>query len=218
MNKKYIRLTEQNLYEIIKSCVKNSINEIFKEPRNSICEFGVNAYSKKIKYAKSVWNLIQRSYRAIGGCKSFKEIGGDGGFNDFLTSKYIWRVFFDNDGKVIGAAIYKTSEFGRKMICIAALNKIIFNKLIEKDLNKSVHTYGEASGKPEHLLNNIQNISWVPNADAGNIINKETDINQHPEIDKNELTPYNPNIHYYRDIAGVKHRKALFGNPIKLKK
>ena len=216
-DKKLSKIIRESINSIIKErfLYENREDEIFKVPKNEIREFGVNAYSKKKKYARQAWNLIVASYKYAGGCKSFDDMNGDGGFNDFINGNYIWRIYFgDNANQILGIRVYKPTKFGRKSVCGAAINRNVFNALFDKDLDKSNHTYGEVSGKPEHILSDNPRTNWIPNTDVASILGKEIEIDRNPEIDAKERYPYRNGINYYRKIGGTLTRKGLQGNPI----
>ena len=78
--------------------------------------------------------MIQANYSYIGGCKSFDSIDGDDGFKDFLNGPYIWRMYFgETPNDILGAIIYKATDFGRKRVCSMAQNKEILS-VIDYDL------------------------------------------------------------------------------------
>ena len=207
------------LRNIIYEEVRRAINEIYKAPKNDVLELGDTAVSKKRKYARALWDLIQRNYQYIGGCKSFDSIKGDDGFTDFVNGKYIWRIFLGNDSsEILGIIVYKPTKWGRKRVCSAAVNGDVYRKLIEKEFDKSNHVYGEVSGKSEHMLNKDKRTNWVNKNKVQDILNKDISLERDSEVDKLEKIPYDDNRHYYRQLGGEKHRKAMFGNPINNKK
>jgi len=196
--------------------VKRALNEIYKRPDNGILELGANAVSKKLKYAKRAWALIQKCYEYIGGCKSFESVNGDDGFTDFVHGEYVWRIFFgDSSNDIKGIMVYKPTEFGRKRICSASVNKEIYNKMMEKDFYKSTHAYSEVSGKAEHQLGKDPRTNWLSNQEAAKVLRgKKIYTQPDAEINDKEFDPYVPDSHYYRDISNEKHRKRMFGHPM----
>ena len=210
------------LQSIIKEEVKRVLNEIYKRRNNSVLELGVKAVSKKRKYANSLWNKLQAAYSYIGGCKSFEEENGDGGFKNFLTGKYIWRIYFGNSkDEIRGAAIYKPTPYGRKRICSFGINLPSYTKTIDNDFNKFNHVYGEVSGKAEKVMQRDKRTNWLSKEEASDVLHgKQIGLEQNKEIDKNEKLPYNKERHYYRELGdeGEIHRKAMYGYPIRRKK
>ena len=94
MNKKI--LNEETIHRFI----IESLNEIFKKPSNDILKLGPTAVSKKKKFAKQVWNIIQRAYSYLeDGCMSFDASKGESkeagnyGFHDFLYGPYVWALY-----------------------------------------------------------------------------------------------------------------------------
>lgn len=206
------------LEKLIYEEVKRLVNEVYKVPTNNYIELGLNAVSKKKKYAKRLWDLIQRNYAYIGGCKTFDEVDGDGGFNDFLYGRYIWKLFFGKSQKDIkGAIIYKATRYGRKRVCSVAVDRETYNKLSDSDFFKGNHVYGEVSGKAENSLLKDKRTNWIPKEEVSKIIDKPTDLEQDVDVDSTERIPYDAFRHYYRNLGGEKHRKAMFGHPIKSK-
>lgn len=159
--------------------------------------------------------MIQRSYAYIGGCKTFDENNGDGGFNDFLNGKYIWRLWLDNERNVQGCIIYKATIYGRKRVCSCAANKDVYNKLLDYDFDKNNHVYGEVSGKVENGLNKDKRTNWIPKEDVPFFLgNKKVNLEQNKEVDKEERLPYDAYKHYYRILGGTPKRKAMMGHPL----
>ena len=191
------------------------LKEVYKVPEFGVLELGIGAVSKKRRYAGIIWDMIQHAYTYIGGCKSFDEYDGDGGYKDFLEGRYIWRIYFGEGKKIMGVMIYKATKFGRKRIVSCALNREIYNELLKSDLVKSHHVYGEVSGKSEHLLSKNDRVNWVNKEDVGTVLGRDKVVNldRDEDVDKMERIPYDSRRHYYRSIGGSKHRKAMFGNP-----
>ena len=201
-------LIESIIYEeIVRACneKREILHEIYKQKVNGVMELGRSAVSKKRKYAKRLWSLIQKSYAYI----------GDDGFYDFLNGDYIWRIYFgETSNDILGAFIYKHTNFGRKRVCSCAVNREVYNLLNNHDMTKSNHTYAEVSGKPEHIISKDPRTNWVDKNKVSKILRKDIDVDADDEINKSEFTPYDAKRHYYRTIGGTKHRKAMFGNPI----
>lgn len=206
-----------DLQSLITEETRRVVNEIFQRPNNGILELGKKAYNKKKKYAKKAWELIKRCYSYIGGCQSFDDTDGDGGFSDFITGKYIWRLYFgDSPQDILGIMVYKPTPYGRKRIVSAATNKSVYQELLNNDFVKSNHTYAEVSGKSEHQIRKDPRTSWIPKEKASQILApKKIDLDADDEINRDEFDPYDSFSHYYRVIGNGKHRKAMFGYPIK---
>lgn len=214
---------DELIKEIINEEINKIIDESFKVPISNYLIFGVNAISKKRKYAKILWNIIQKNYSDIGGCKSFEDTNGDGGFNDFFTGKYIWKIYFDRNRQPIGINVYRPTKIGRKIICSASNDKYAFNNLMKSDLRRGSGVYGEVSGKPEHILRKNPNVYWINNNKVQGIFDNEggwkrfVNLSQNKDVDDEERIPYDPSTHYYRQIGSGDNaktfRKAMFGHP-----
>ena len=204
-----------NIDLLIENTIRRTINEFYKRPINGVVELGPTAVSKKRRYAKQIWDMIKEAYVYIGGCKSFDSIDGDDGFNDFLNGDYIWRVYFGEKPKdIMGVTIYKHTKYGRKRICSCAKNRDIYNVLINHDMFKANHVYAEVSGKSEHVLSKDKRTNWVDKEKVPKFLRKDVDLEQDKDVDSMERIPYDSKRHYYRNLGGIKHRKAMFGNPI----
>lgn len=113
--------------DIIHKYLIESLNEIFKKSSNDILKLGSNAVSKKKRFAKQVWKIIQKAYSYLkDGCISFDPIEGESkeegnyGYHDFLYGPYVWALYFNEDRKTIAAVrIFKKTKFGLKSICSA---------------------------------------------------------------------------------------------------
>lgn len=219
-------LSEQTIHKAL----INSINEIFKKPSNDILKLGPKAISKKKRFAKQVWNIIQKAYSYLeDGCMSFNPAKGESkeagnyGYHDFLYGPYIWALYFNEDRKTIAAIkIFKKTEFGMKGIC-SANNKDAENsrdayRKIDKRYidNPSMHAYGEISDAPEHIRRKRKNPNFVP-VDKVKKVLQGKDINdvEDPNFEKEHnirdkfLNGYN----YYRTLGGKTHRKIMTGFP-----
>jgi hypothetical protein len=219
-----LRKDYMQLDYIVQEEVRRVLNEIYKRSNNSILELGANAVSKKKKYAKTLWNKIQQVYSYIGGCKSFDSINGDDGFTDFLYGNYVWRIYFGDSAQDIKAAtIYKPTQYGRKRICSFGNDVKSYNKIIDKDFDKSNHVYGEVSGKAERFLQKDKRTNWIPKEEVPTyLFGKKIELDRQEDIDKQERIPYDATRHYYRKLGDdtqgyVYHRKSMYGNPIKRK-
>lgn len=212
---------DELIKEIINEEIDKLINESFKTPTSNYLVFRANAVSKKRKYANVLWNIIQKNYADIGGCKSFEDMNGDGGFNDFVNGRYIWKVYFDRNRQPVGIIVYRPTGIGRKMICMASNQRYAFDKLVDSDLRGDSGVYGEVSGKPEHILRKNPKINWIDNDKVQGIFDREggwkryINLVRNKSIDDKEKIPYDPYTHYYRMIGGGDNpevfRKAMYG-------
>ena len=223
---KNILLTE----EILHKALVDSINEIFKKPSDDILKLGPTAISKKKRFAKQVWAIIQKAYSYLeDGCMSFEPSKGESkeagnyGYHDFLYGPYVWVLYFNADRKTIAAIkIFKTTKFGLKSICSAnnkdaENSRDAYRKMDKKYIdNPSMHAHGEISDAPEHLRRKKENPNFVPVDKVRKLLPKKDiyDV-ENPDFDKEHnirdkfLNGYN----YYRNLGGKMHRKIMTGFP-----
>lgn len=216
--------------EIIHKALIASINEIFKKPSDDILKLGPTAISKKKRFAKQVWAIIQKAYSYLeDGCMSFDPSEGESkeagnyGFHDFLYGPYVWVLYFNADRKTIAAIkIFKTTKFGLKSICLAnnkdAENSRDAYRKIDKRYidNPSMHAYGEISDAPEHLRRKRENPNFVPVDKVKKVLQgKDIDDVEDPNFDKehNIRDKFLNNYNYYRTLGGKTHRKIMTGFP-----
>lgn len=217
--------------ETIHKALMASINEIFKKPKNDILKLGPTAISKKKKFAKQAWNIIQKAYSYLkDGCKSFDPVEGESqekgnyGFYDFLHGKYIWVLYMNEDGQTINALrIFKPTLYGMKSVCSAANKDVEQGKPSYKNINDryinnpSMHAYGEMSDAAEHMARKDPKSNFVP-VDRVKRILFGKDINTKRNKDyEDETKPrdeFLDGYNYYRKIGDDDHRKIMVGHPI----
>ena len=216
--------------EFLHNALIASINEIFKKPSNDILKLGPTAVSKKKKFAKQVWNIIQRAYSYLeDGCMSFDASKGESkeagnyGFHDFLYGPYVWALYLNGDRKTIAAVrIFKQTKFGLKSICSANNKDAENSREAYRNIDAnyldtpSMHAYGEISDAPEHLRRKRENPNFVP-VDKVKKVLQGKDINdvEDPDFDKehNIRDKFLNNYNYYRTLGGKTHRKIMTGFP-----
>ncbi len=159
---------------------------------------------KKEEYVDDVWEMIENSYRKIGGCNSSKE--------ELLMDGVFWKLVRKGGrpgdgegGKIVAAVIYKT-QLGRKAFLAGsdgttegkqALYSIIREDATQKERNAWV----EVSGAPEHLYAKYGHIP-IPNEVAKEILEK---------IGKKVTALSSDGYHYTRKIGGTEHEKIMMG-------
>lgn len=157
---------------------------------------------EKKKYAQQVWDVIQQSYKPVGGIHGhgFKNI------DDMISNIHMWKVFRRGD-EVKVVMMYK-DKGGRKRVAIATdgskEGKNMLAKML-KDEYKSGRAYGEVS---DNSLNFIRKQftesefkSFVIPVDIVKKILKDDEIT---DID---------GYFYQRNIGGHFHTKLMLGNP-----
>jgi hypothetical protein len=147
----------------------------------------------KRKYGQLVWNMIQDSYKKIGGYKGATSI------DELITSSNLWKLV-RRDNKIIAVCVYKDLK-GRKLIAAGTdgsdEGKKALNDLWIEDL-KLNRTWAEVSDVVEHIKL-THGFKPIPNKYAAEILNKEI-LNLNPD-----------GIHYTRLIGGVPYEKAIVG-------
>ena len=161
----------------------------------------INLISKedKTKYAKEVWNILQKAYASIGGFKSANTI------EELINDTFMWKLVRKN-GRIVAAVIYKDQR-GRKSIAGAAElgpdgkateeGKAALISIVIEDI-KMNRSWSEVSGKMEHLKLK-HGATPIPNTYAAELTGKEI----------LELKP--DGYHYVRMIGGKPYEKMIVG-------
>jgi hypothetical protein len=157
----------------------------------------VNLLSKedKEKYADEVWDILQSSYKDIGGFKSADNK------EELIKDSSIWKLIRKN-GKIVTVSIYKDKN-GRKFIAGgtdgSSEGKKGFSEINKADI-KMKRAWAEVSGAPEKIA--IKNGgTYIPNTEAEKLTGKKI------------IRLHDNGIHYDRMISGHIHTKALIGFP-----
>lgn len=177
-----------------------------------------NLYQKYIK-ADEVWDMLQKSYSAIGGIKG-------SGFNskdDMVKNIPFWKLAYSGgDLKVV--VMYKDKQ-GRKLVALGAKQgdpeaKPILFKILTEELKRSWAEYSGAllSSVLKHL--DLKDISkYAINPNIVKILLKGDDIetnfepsslNSHDQILYSKFPQLKP-FFYLREIGGGKHLKMALG-------
>ena len=111
---------------------------------------GYRDIKSKEKYVDEVWNILQESYKQIGGIKG-------SGFNskeDMIDNIPFWKLFVYNN-KVVAVVLYKDKE-GRKIVASGTNgSEIGKKKIIEIFKSDLFRSYGEKSKGSLGLLMKI---------------------------------------------------------------
>ena len=155
----------------------------------------------KEQYIDQVWQILQDSYKDIGGLQIF------GRPQDLLKANNMWKMVTRN-GKVVAVVIYKRGRGGRKLVAGgsngSAQGKKDFYKICSEDVRMpDRQTWGEVSGSLEGILLFKYDAIPIPSYLADRAIR---DMNR-------EIKYRNPDgFHYTRDIGGDFIEKIMFGN------
>lgn len=170
----------------------------------------------KLKYANEIWDMLQRSYKAIGG------IHGTGfeSIDDMVKSNYMFKVGLDH-GTPVMVGIYKNKDGGRKKVAMGTNGSKRGIEIARDALKNEIKTgraYGEFSGSvfgavkkmyPPEILTTL----LVPASEVSAIINKEIVIGAGEDMKTmGENDPY-AEYYYQREIGGELHTKVAYGDP-----
>lgn len=193
------------------------VDKILTEAKISLQEKVLNIWPNNLaarkKYGQEVFDLLQTSYKAIGG------IHGNG-FNsveDMIKNIALWKIV-TRDGVVTAVVMYKDKE-GRKRVA-AGTNGTSQGKMDWKMLaNSEIKTqrgYGEISGAPLSIYT-----KQVPDLEKYAMpfedvvkLNKGEEIRRPPQDDEEVLKHPNLKDYFYqRKIGGHWHTKVTIGKP-----
>ena len=169
----------------------------------------------KAKYAQDSWDMLQRSYKPVGGIKG----NGFHNVNDMIQSNHMFKVGLSN-GKPVMVAIYKNKDGGRKKVALGTDGSkegiIMARDSLAAELSTG-RAYGEFSGPvfgaikkmfPPEVLTTF----LVPAKDVSAMINKEITIGPGTDMKTfGENDPYNQ-FYYQRELDGELHTKVAYGD------
>lgn len=151
------------------------------------------------KYSKEIWNILQNSYKNIGGFLTYSNI------DDMLMNTSFSTLYF-KDNRLVSCAIYKNALGGEKMVGCGTLNgskeeKLALHKIVQNDINEfSKWHWAEVSGGVERLFKKY-NGNPIPNILAPTILRRP----------KMQLVFDKDGSHYKRDINGSNISKIIYG-------
>jgi len=178
------------------------------------------AMALKDKYADQVWDVLQTSYKDIGGIqgKGFKNK------EDMKSSIPFWKMSV-KDGKVVAVIMYKGAG-GRKSVAMGTDKSIPGKKAIMNMLPADIHrSFGEKSKGALGAL--MKTVPWsvleplvLKPAEVTKVTGKDvTPISEYkgdmPQDGKDTLAKY-PELKpfaYIRNFGGEDHFKVSFGKP-----
>ena len=170
----------------------------------------------KQKYFDQVINILETSYKSIGGLVSLENN------EEILKKNYIWKLVVRSD-KVTACVLYKGVGDNRK-IALAGTDgstqgKNDLNMILKEDiklLNRGV--WGELSGALEHTyVDKLGGMVFpaVVSKEIMKLLGKQVEVQTKPfkDVVKGKGVELQPDSrHYIRDIGGKPHRKAIVGN------
>jgi hypothetical protein len=181
--------------------------------------YNVAVVSDKKKYADQVWDMLQSSYRDIGGIKG----NGFRSKDDMINNIPMWKLYFS--GGVLRYVIMYKDKQGRKSVAMGTDGtneaKEAYKKEIISELNR---TWSERSKAA--LITTYRAVGddftkyAIPVDDVKNLLPEDDIIpyigNEHivSDSDKATLDKIPKQLHkyfYLRDIAGHLHLKMAVG-------
>ena len=127
--KQTIRLTESELRQMITESVRKEL-----EKKMVLNESFVNCKNKAemYRYAKVVWNLLQRSYAYCGGIKNVDSV------DELIKDTNLWKMY-RKDGQIKAVICYTDRKGGRKL-CLMGQDgsedgRRMIKKMLEDDFN-----------------------------------------------------------------------------------
>lgn len=178
----------------------------FRQNQQVITERFKNLFFKdtdeRLKYADEVWNLLQQSYKAIGGIKG----NGFQSKEKMIEVIPFWKLTIRN-GKVTTVAMYK-DKGGRKRVAIATdgskqAKADLANSL--KDELKTGRAFAEVSGPSLRFIEK----QFTKQEMAKFFVPFDIAKLHFPD---EELRPID-DFKYQREIGGEWHEKVMIGNP-----
>lgn len=171
---------------------------------------------RKHKHAKEVHDMLQQSYKKVGG------IHGSGfrSPEDMVKNIPMWKLKRHN-GKIVSAAMYK-DKGGRKLVASGSDGSPEGKKGVveigKSDLSTG-RAYGEKSGPSLSALKKNKGVDFIkqnaiPFNDVKKHVDKSDEIRK-PQDDDEEVTrhPELKNHFYQRKIGDEWHTKIMLGKP-----
>lgn len=201
--KKIIRMTEQELHNV----VKDSVIKILSEQEQG--DLSINADSNlKVVYIEKkdimplsdfIWQMLVSSYENIGGLKTYRSK------EDFLRKVKYAKIVYNN-ADIVACAIYRNMEGSYKMVAIGCnqedIGKQGIQAIIKDDIEKfDYHFWAEVSGAIEHYFRKYNGYP-MPNILAPEILSISSELIRPSK---------NDNVHYERQISDEWFEKMIYG-------
>jgi len=183
-----------------------------------ITERFFNAFSTedKTKYAQDIYDMLQRSYKPIGGIagKGFSSV------EDMINSNYMFKVGLDNDKPVMVAVYADKGNGGRKKVALGTDGSKRGKEMAKNSLRAEFLTkrsFGEISGPAfasvkKQIPPEILTMLLIPPSKVSALIGKEVSIGPGDDLLTDESDPYY-RFYYHREIGGEIHTKVAYGDP-----
>ena len=201
--KKIIRMTEQDLHNV----VKDSVIKILSEQEHGDLSINADSNLKVVFIEKKdimplsdfIWQMLVSSYENIGGLKTYRSK------EDFLRKVKYAKIVYNN-ADIVACAIYRNMEGSYKMVAIGCnqedIGKQGIQAIIKDDIEKfDYHFWAEVSGAIEHYFRKYNGYP-MPNILAPEILSISSELIR---LSKND------NVHYERQISNEWFEKMIFG-------
>ena len=201
--KKIIRMTEQELHNV----VKDSVIKILSEQEQGDLSINADSNLKVVFIEKKdimplsdfIWQMLVSSYENIGGLKTYRSK------EDFLRKVKYAKIVYNN-ADIVACAIYRNMEGSYKMVAIGCnqedIGKQGIQAIIKDDIEKlDYHFWAEVSGAIEHYFRKYNGYP-MPNILAPEILSISSELIR---LSKND------NVHYERQISNEWFEKMIYG-------
>lgn len=201
--KKIIRMTEQELHNV----VKDSVIKILSEQEQGDLSINADSNLKVVFIEKKdimplsdfIWQMLVSSYENIGGLKTYRSK------EDFLRKVKYAKIVYNN-ADIVACAIYRNMEGSYKMVAIGCnqedIGKQGIQAIIKDDIEKfDYHFWAEVSGAIEHYFKKYNGYP-MPNILAPEILSISSELIRPSK---------NDNVHYERQISDEWFEKMIYG-------
>ena len=201
--KKIIRMTEQELHNV----VKDSVIKILSEQEQGDLSINADSNLKVVFIEKKdimplsdfIWQMLVSSYENIGGLKTYRSK------EDFLRKVKYAKIVYNN-ADIVACAIYRNMEGSYKMVAIGCnqedIGKQGIQAIIKDDIEKfDYHFWAEVSGAIEHYFKKYNGYP-MPNILAPEMLSISSELIRPSK---------NDNVHYERQISDEWFEKMIYG-------
>lgn len=201
--KKIIRMTEQELHNV----VKDSVIKLLSEQEQGDLSINADSNLKVVFIEKKdimplsdfIWQMLVSSYENIGGLKTYRSK------EDFLRKVKYAKIVYNN-ADIVACAIYRNMEGSYKMVAIGCnqedIGKQGIQAIIKDDIEKfDYHFWAEVSGAIEHYFRKYNGYP-MPNILAPEILSISSELIRPSK---------NDNVHYERQISDEWFEKMIYG-------
>jgi len=166
-----------------------------------IDNFFISDKEGREKYADQVWDILQNSYKPIGG------IHGSGfkSKEDMIAKISMWKIVRRGDS--VKCVIMYKDKAGRKRVAVGTDGDKSSKKELASllyDEYKTGRAYGETSDKSLEFIKRVLGDALYDFAIPVEVVKRLLPDDEITAVDK---------YVYWRDIGGHAHKKMMLGNP-----